>query len=100
MTIRSAGSPVGTNWEREALVGQFFPFSDHHRMVNKSMWCAAQAVQKAATRMSIATCDSALLPTADDTSSAVTSSHSAAPVAAGARGTSPCANDGFSLELI
>ena len=100
MTIRLVGSPVGTNWERGALVGQFFPFSDHHRMVNKSMWCAAQAVQKAATRMSIATCDSALLPTADDVSSAVTSSHSAAPVAAGARGTSPCANDGFSLELI
>ena len=50
--------------------------------------------------MSVVACDSALLPTADDVSSAVTSSHSAAPVGAGARGTSPCANDGFSLELI
>ena len=50
--------------------------------------------------MSIATCDSALLPTADDTSSVVTSSHSAAPVAAGASGTSPRANDGSPLEII
>ena len=86
MAIRLVGSPVGTNREREALVGQFFPFSDHHRMVNKSMWCAAQAAQKAATRMRVAACGSALLPTADDTSSAVTYSHSAAPVTAGARG--------------
>ena len=50
--------------------------------------------------MSVVACDSALLPTADDVSSAVTSSHSAAPVAAGARDTSLCANGGFSLELI
>ena len=50
--------------------------------------------------MSVAACDSALLPTADDTSSAVTSSHSAASVAAGARGTSARANDGSPLELI
>ena len=33
-------------------------------------------------------------------SSAVTSYHFSAPVAAGARGTPPCANDGSSLELI
>ena len=69
-------------------------------MVNKSMRCAAQAAQKAAARMSVAACDSALLPTADDTSSAETSFHSAAPVAAGSRGSSPCADDGSPLKLI
>ena len=103
MTIRLVGSPVGTNWGREALVGQFFPLLvDHHRMVNKSMRCAAQSAQKAATPMSVAACDSALLSTSDGTSSAVTSSHSAASVAAGARGTSPRANDGspFGAHLL
>ena len=64
----------------KALVGQFPFFLTLHRMVSKSMRCAAKAVSQAAARVSAAASESA----ADDTSSAAKTSSPAAPVAADA----------------
>ncbi|CAI5733744.1 unnamed protein product [Peronospora destructor] len=63
-------------------------------MVSKPMRSAAKAAEKAAVS------DSSQAHAADDTSPAARSPQPAAPVAAGARGDSPRANDGFPLELI
>uniref|UniRef100_A0AAV1T1Y3 Uncharacterized protein n=1 Tax=Peronospora matthiolae TaxID=2874970 RepID=A0AAV1T1Y3_9STRA len=70
-------------------------------MVSRFMRCAAKAAEKAAARDSTATLDNAQSFAADDASSAVAATLSAAPVAAEARGGSPRANDDFSrMELI
>ena len=66
-----------------------------HRMVTRSMRCAAKAEEKAAVRMNAAASDSSQAHAADDTSSAAHSPRPATPVAAGSRG-----NDGSPIELV
>ena len=72
-----------------------------HRMVNNSIRCAAKAAEMAAARVKASILDDAQPCAADDVSTATTATLPAEPVAAGARGDSPRANDdGPQVELI
>ena len=64
------------------------------------MRCAAKAAKEAAAHLRTAGDATSQQQVADDTSSAAVSSRPAAPIAAGARGTSPRADDSSPLEPI
>ena len=72
-----------------------------HRMVNKSMWCAAEAAENAAMRLRSAEAGVTGSPEAADvSSSAASATQPGAVAAAGARGDAPRDIGDYELELI